>query len=53
VFQKNGRHYSESLAVERAGYDDVHELVGYANRAMTKRSGKVNVKRLQRVLRTK
>ena len=82
VFQKNGKHYSESYArklwnritsemgikiplyrgtrhssitaaVERAGYDDVQEFVGHANRAMTKRYGKMNVKTLERVLRTK
>ena len=82
VFQKNGRHYSESYArklwnritsamgirislyqgtrhssitaaVERVGYDDVQEFVGHANRAMTKRYGKMNVKRLERVLRPK
>jgi integrase len=82
VFQKNGRHYSESYArklwnritsemgikislyqgtrhssitaaVERIGYDDVQEFVGHANRAMTKRYGKMNVKRLERVLRPK
>lgn len=82
VFQKKGRHYSESYtrklwsritsamgikislyqgtrhssiteAVERVGYDDVQEFVGHANRAMTKRYGKMNVKRLERVLRPK
>lgn len=80
VFQKNGRHYSESYArklwsrisremgikislyqgtrhssiteaVERVGYDDVQEFVGHTNRSMTKRYGKMNVKRLERVLR--
>jgi len=82
VFQKNGRHYSESYArklwnritstmgikislyqgtrhssitaaVERVGYDDVQEFVGHANQAMTKRYGKMDVRRLERVLRTK
>jgi integrase len=53
VFQKNGQHYSITAAVERAGYDDVQEFVGHANRAMTKRYGRMNVKRLERVLRPK
>jgi site-specific recombinase XerD len=35
------------------GYDDVQEFVGHANRAMTKRYGRMNVKRLERVLRPK
>ena len=47
------RHCSITAAVERVGYDDVQEFVGHANRAMTKRYGKMNVKRLERVLRTK
>ncbi len=46
-------HSSITAAVERAGYDDVQEFVGHAKRAMTKRYGKMNVKRLERVLRTK
>ena len=45
------RHSSITAAVERVGYDDVQEFVGHANRAMTKRYGKMNVKRLERVLR--
>jgi len=44
------RHSSITAAVERVGYDDVQEIVGHANREMTKRCGKMNVKRLKRVL---
>jgi integrase len=47
------RHSSITAAAERTGYDDVQEFVGHANRAMTKRYGKMNVKRLERVVRLK
>jgi hypothetical protein len=52
-FFQGARHSSAKEAVERFGYDDLHEFFGHTRSATTKKCARMNTEGLKSVLRKK